>query len=248
MSVSKELPSQRQLRLDYWRENYGEQNVQHFLGLESALVESERKLNEVMGPRASLKAYARHRIRSWAQSSAGVECEPDQIIVTSLHKFSVGGREIVQEDKKSLTEFVIFGLQISTLQQLDFSGAVFPRLTSSGLQRWLSSTDIRSDFAIMMAAGASAAINEAMQEHLARQIEFTLFCAKVERYSERLDDRWILRYLQGDPALFLRGVILPGSAGTMKDLFVISEQGNPHGRNILYAPGAPDGKVWHSLR
>jgi hypothetical protein len=247
MGISKELPNQRQLRLDYWRKNYGEQNVQRFLGLESALVESEGKLNEAMGPRASLKAYARHRIRSWAQSSAGVECEPDQIVVTSLHKFSVGGREVVQEDKRSLTEFVIFGLQISTLQQLDFSGTVFPGLTSSGLQRWLSSTDIRSDFTIMMTAGASAAINEAMQEHLARQIEFTLFCAKVERYSERLDDRWILRYLQGDPALFLRGVILPGSAATMKDLFVISEQGNPQGRNILYAPGAPDGKVWHSF-
>jgi hypothetical protein len=35
MSVYKDLPSQRQLRLDYWHENYGEQNVQRFLGLES---------------------------------------------------------------------------------------------------------------------------------------------------------------------------------------------------------------------
>jgi hypothetical protein len=167
--------------------------------------------------------------------------------VTSRHTLRVGGKEIIQEDKRSLTEFAIFGLQISTLQELSFTGPVFPGLTSAGLQRWLSSVDIRSDFAVMMAAGASGTINEAMQEHLTRQIEFTLFCASVERYYERLDDRWVLRYLQGDPALFIRGVVLPGTGAPMKDLFVISERGNPQGRNILYAPGAPDRKVWHSF-
>jgi hypothetical protein len=247
VSFNNSVPSKRDARLDYWRQSFSEQNVQHFLGLEAALVESEKNLNEALGPRASLKAYALSRVRSWARSAAGVECEPDQIIVTSRHTLRVADKEIIQEDKRSLTEFVIFGLQISTLQELSFAGPVFPGLTSTRLQQWLSSVDIRSEFAVMMTTDATGAINEAMQEHLARQIEFTLFCASVERVHERLDDSWVLRYLAGDPALFVRGVVLPGTGAAMKDLFVISERGNPQGRNILYAPGAPDEKVWHSF-
>ncbi|MHC8331376.1 dermonecrotic toxin domain-containing protein [Pseudomonas sp. LB3P25] len=239
--------SQRDARLDFWKESYQEKYVRRFLELEAELLKSEINLNEVLGPRASLKAYANHRVRSWLDSAMGEVQDPDLIFVKTSHAMTVGGREIVQQDRRTLTEFAILGLQDNSSQKISFEGEALPGLSPNRLADWLHSADIRSDYALMIVRGMPAEANEAMQEHLARKIEFTLFCASVEINFHRRHQEWVTRYLQGDPSLFVRGVVLPGSGAPMKDLFVISERANPNGPNILYAPDAPSGDVWYTF-
>ncbi|KJZ41086.1 MULTISPECIES: dermonecrotic toxin domain-containing protein [Pseudomonas] len=245
MSLINNLISQRDARLKMWQESYRDEYVQRFLVLEAALIESEKQLNELMGPRVSLKAYANQRVRAWLDSATGVSQDPDSIVVTTSHAFTVGGREIIQKDRRTLTELAIFGAHEKKFHEMSFEGGNTTGLMPLRLESWFASVDMRSEYCLMMIQGMPAEINQAMQERLARQIEFTLFCASVEINLHRRHQEWVTRYLQGDPSLFVRGVVLPGSGAPMKEMFVISERAHPDGPSLLYALDTPDGQVWY---
>ncbi|MGE8186393.1 dermonecrotic toxin domain-containing protein [Pseudomonas sp. NPDC086278] len=245
MSVLNNALTPRDARLAFWRESYRPEYVERFLLLEAQLINSEVEFNKVLGNRASLKAYANQRVRAFLDSATGHVRDPDLVIVNTSHSLSVGGRDIVQQDRMTLTEFAIRGLQDNNSQKISFEGEPPFGLSAGRLASWLNSVDIRSEYTLMVVQGTPTAVNEAMQEHLARQIEFTLFCASVETNFHRQYQAWVTRYLQGDPSLVARGVVFPGSGAAMKNCFVISERARPSGANIVYAPHAPSGDVWY---
>lgn len=233
--------------LDYWRENFGEHSMRRFDALETAMLESETQLKKIMGPRASLRAYARHRAQEWLRSATSASIDPDQSIIRTRYQYKLGNREVIQEDRRSLTDYAIFGQQDKNRITLSFEGQTVTGISYFPLQNWLSRVDIRSDYALMLINDPSQAVHDATQEYLARQMEFTAFCERFERPGPSIDEDWLQRLLKGDPSLLVRGIILQGAVTPLRNLFLISERSRPEGRGVFFAPGEPSGKVWHAV-
>ncbi|WLG85785.1 hypothetical protein PSH97_04430 [Pseudomonas cucumis] len=229
---------------------YSAEGMQRFKELESSLIDSENALINALGEHASLKAFARMRIKAWANSAMGTSLEPDEIIVKSQYILKVGGREIVQDDQRSLTEFVIFGLHDQYARSsLAFEGNQVPTgLTRGRLEGWLANVDVRSDFAALWVHSPSQPVINAMQERMARHIEFSTFRHQNERYYQPLDALQINQYLAGASHISMSGIIFPNSGAPMKNMWVFADKRTPGINNILYAPQAPDGVVWRTFR
>lgn len=233
--------------LSYWRENFGEHTMRRFDILQTAMLEAEAALKKVLGPRASLRAYARLRALEWLRSATHTSIDPDLCIIRTRYRYKLGNREVIQEDRRSLTDYAIFGQQDKDRITLSFEGQTSSAISYFSLENWLSQVDIRSDYAQMLINEPSQAVHDASQEYLARQMEFTAFCDRFERPDNAISEDWLKRLLQGDPSMLVRGVVLQGTGAPLRNLFLISERSQPEGQGVYFTPGDPDGGVWHRV-
>ena len=237
--------SEREANHKLWREQYGEPSMRRFVALESAMLESAAELQRVMGPQASLTAYSRLRTQQWLSSMGSASLDPDKLFIKSRYRYRLGGREVIHDERRSLTEYAIGGQQDKDRISLTFEGQTSSNVSYFTLENWLSSVDMRSEYALSLIDNPVPAVYEAAHEHWVRQVEFTLFCNLTEHRLERFCEEWVQRLLQGDPSLMVRGIVLPGTASPLKNMFVIHQRREPQGRCVVFAPGAPSGKAWN---
>jgi hypothetical protein len=184
----------------------------------------------------SLTLYARRKIKDWARSAFGVEINPDTIKVHSRYELKIGGRTIVQEDARTLTEQIIFGLHDGGHRvQMRFEGAqAIPGLTPEKLEYWLQTVDVRRDFVEAAPFYPSQAYHDACLNRLSSKLELALWIA---RYTGKINDndvRLVERGLQGELAVEINGVYFDGASHCLNDVMLFWGAQKSFGTQLVF--------------
>lgn len=184
----------------------------------------------------SLTLYARRKVKDWARSAFGVEINPDTINVHSRYELKIGGRTIVQEDARTLTEQVIFGLHDSGHRvQMRFEGAqAVPGLTPEKLENWLQTVDVRSNFVEAAPFSPPQAYHDACLNRLLSKLELALW---VARYTGKINDndfQLVKRGLQGDLAVEINGVYFDEASRCLNDVMLFWGERKSWGTQLVF--------------
>jgi len=116
----------------------------------------------------------------------GEHLDPEAISVHSSYTLQVAGRTIEQEETRTLTEFIVFGLHDNGYKAaLTIIGVPdASRLTTVALEQWLESRNLRLEFTSSLASSPSVGYQEAYRNYLFSQMAFAvLLLATLESWT-----------------------------------------------------------------
>ncbi|MEB0044306.1 MULTISPECIES: dermonecrotic toxin domain-containing protein [unclassified Pseudomonas] len=241
---------QDRVELPSWLSGQSAKDLQRYTDLEQANERAEIELGRELAIVASLRSYANYQVKRWVASTFGKVVDPDQIMTTTHYEFNVGGRTLVQEDKRTLTELALFGVHDSNNSfTVLYEGSQIPSgVNFRGLDAWLGSVNLRSTFwAALFERFKDPKVRMALMESLGTRIALTVFSAKLQGHINDSDLAMVERSNLGDPAYAPQAYYLPNCDSSLKDVMVFARKNDPRSDFVLYAPDSPGGQDWYSF-
>lgn len=188
----------------------------------------------------SLKDYVVRFFSEWADKTLGETLDPETITVRTSYTLQVASRSITQEDTRTLTEFLVFGLHDDGHRARIFiSGApAGSRLTSQALEYWLTSRNLRAYFVSDFPFSAPADYLEAYRDYFHSHLEFARFAALHSGHFNDEDARLISRAMAGDSSVLIRGLKINRYDSKLKNVLVFFSREH---RGLLVYFKTPEG-------
>jgi hypothetical protein len=175
----------------------------------------------------SFRDYVLRTFAEWADRVLGEQIDPQAIKVHSVYTLQIEGRAIEQEELRTLTEFLVFGLHDSgykaKLSIIGTPGA--SRFTVDKLEQWLEHRNLRMQFVDDLPRYPSDDYQAAYRDYLFSQIEFELFAARQSGVFNDADANVIARAMANDASITIRGLKIWRQAPALKDVLVFTTQG-----------------------
>ncbi|PKA69236.1 hypothetical protein ATI02_2069 [Pseudomonas baetica] len=213
-------------RLDWplWLLKSTHEIQRRYIALEDSKNNYDTEYQAVFDSCFSFQEHVRRAFSDWTNSAFGEPLDSEKIEVHSLYSMQVGGRTIEQEDTRTLTEFIAFGLHDEGFRaKLTIKGApVGSRLSVAALEQWLVNRNMRLQFTANIPAAPSREFQQAYWSHLYSKMELALFIAHQSGYYSDADAEIIQRAMGRDPSVFIRGVKLEYLESALKDVIVFN--------------------------
>lgn len=221
--------------------------------LEQQLIASQVDLDKQLGAHASLQIYARSLARQFLQLEFDSSLDPDTLMTTSQYRFEEAGCTIRQEDKRSLTDLLLCGLQEEGRRaSITFEGEDIP----AGLNgQWLEEYgdgDVRSAYGRdFRAAYERPTVLAAMNNVTRDQLLLSAFAAKLRGHLNDTNLQRVRRAVSGDTNLTLAPLKLTGDSPPntrpFMGLVAIGSRSPSQDDWLLYAADSPGGQDWYEL-
>lgn len=175
----------------------------------------------------SFKDYVLRTFAEWAARVLGEQLDPETISVHSSYTLHIAGRTIEQEDTRTLTEFIVFGLHDNDRKAtLTITGAPSAsRLTAEALEQWLANRNLRLQYSSDLASTPSAEYQETYRNYLFSQMEFAVFVARHAARLDSTDAGIIARAMANESTVTIRGLKVRLQGPALKDVLMISAEG-----------------------
>jgi hypothetical protein len=210
-----------------WLVDAGSEVQERYTELEESKDQYQADYSRVFDACFSFKDYVLRTFAGWAARVLGEQLDPEAISVHSSYTLAVAGRTIEQEETRTLTEFIVFGVHDNGYNaSLTVIGAPSgSRLTAEALERWLAHRNLRLEFTDDLAPLPSADYQEAYRNYLFSQMEFAVFCARHSGKLNSTDANIIARAMANDPTVTIQGIKIEHHGPALKDVLSISAQG-----------------------
>lgn len=207
-----------------WLHAAGSDVQQRYTELEESRDEYQAAYSSAFDACFSFKDYVARTFAEWADRVLGEHLDPETISVHSSYRLQIAGRTIEQEDTRTLTEFIVFGLHDTGYQAtLTITGAPDgSRLTAAALEQWLANRNLRLEYSGSLAFSPSVDYQEAYRNYLFSQMEFAVFVARYSGKLDSTDANIIARAMANDPAVTIQGVRINLQVPALKDVLMIS--------------------------
>lgn len=207
-----------------WLHAAGSDIQQRYNELEESKDEYQAAYSTVFDKYFSFKEYVVRTFAEWADRTLGEHLDPESISVHSSYTLQIAGRTIKQQDTRTLTEFIVFGLHDNGYKAtLTIIGAPQgSRLTAVALEEWLENRNLRLLFTGSLASSPSVDYQEAYRNYLFSQIEFAVFVARHSGKLDSTDANIIARAMANDPTVTIQGLKISYQVSALKDVLVIS--------------------------
>ncbi|MCE6978705.1 hypothetical protein EI534_15200 [Pseudomonas frederiksbergensis] len=203
--------------------------------LEYSMVKYNDDFQHTQAPYFSLRAYARRQVADWSKSALGVEVDADTIRVRSRYELKAVGKTILQEDNRTLTEFVSFGLHdVGYAPQIFLEGAEASGLTSDKLEKWLHTVDIRKAFVETRTDNPPLDYREALSNKLISTLNFDLWSAHYSGQFGKADFDLVNRAIAGDSSVLINGVNFVGTTQPLTGVLVFQGSQRDQGPQQVY--------------
>ncbi|MDI2141998.1 MULTISPECIES: dermonecrotic toxin domain-containing protein [unclassified Pseudomonas] len=234
-----------------WLERLGQTERRTYLEQSRVSELSDTRLQDLLAPYTSLKDYARHVVREVLQLEFGREFDADEIQCSCRYTFSVGNRQVVQEDTRSLTEQFIIGLHEEEQRgEISIKGRDLP---SSLNQQWLEDIlvrDVRSVYGAELGKLYQRAdVIDAMKNALREKLLLSALAARYQGHISK-DDYLssVQRAVMGDNAFVIDGIRIIEDTRPLSQMLVIGARKGNGEPLFLYAPDSPGGQTWYECR
>jgi len=229
-----------------WLGGITQNDREHYLSQEERLVASESELKKQLGHFSSLKDFARSIVSQNIKLEFDQDRDADEIVCNARYTFQVGGRTIEQEDTRTLTEQLIYGLyEEGQRAKLVFKGDGLP----AGLnQQWfekIMTSDTRAAYGAQFRSQYQRP--EVMQALKNVMMERLFLSAMAARYQGHINDKNFARIVSavlGDQEYAIDGVRLIDNTRALEQLILVARRDGQDGF-LLYAPGSPGGQDWY---
>ena len=203
--------------------------------LEYSMVKYNDDFQHTHVPYFSLRAYARRQVADWSKSALGVEVDADTIRVRTRYELKAAGKTILQEDNRTLTEFVSFGLHdAGYAPQIFLEGAEASGLTADKLEKWLQTVDIRKAFVETRTDNPPLGYREALSNKLISKLNFDLWSAHYSGQFGKADFDLVNRALAGDSSVLINGVNFVGATQPLTGVLVFQGSQRDQGPQQVY--------------
>ena len=236
-------------RRPQWFERANISEQLDFVELEQQLVASQSELDKQLGAHASLRTYAKSIASQLLQLEFGSTLDPDNLMTTSRYSFNVGGRRVMQEDKRSLTDLLLCGLHEEGWRGwITFVGEDLP----SGLnQQWLEKVlteDVRAAYgAELRAMFQRTEVLAAMTRVTRCQLLVSAFGAKLQGHLGDAGLHRVQRAVDGNANLMIAPLQLRDETRPLRELVTVGSRIPSEDDWLLYAPDSPGGQDWYEL-
>ncbi|MFI8224849.1 dermonecrotic toxin domain-containing protein [Pseudomonas sp. NPDC085632] len=222
-----------------WLEAAGSDIQQRYNQLEESKDQYQAAFSSAFDACFSFKDYVLRTFAEWADRVLGEHLDPEAISVHSSYKLQIAGRTIEQEETRTLTEFIVFGLHDNGYKAtLTIIGAPDgSRLTTAALEQWLESRNLRLEFTGSLASSASADYQEAYRNYLFSQMEFAVFVARQSGKLDSNDANIISRAMANDPSVTIKGLRISDQVPALKDVLIISAREYVPSLMLVKTPG-----------
>lgn len=231
-----------------WLERASALDRQHYGELEQNLIASQIHLDNQLGPFTSVQAYARdlaaQALAKWYRTAL----DPDTVMTSSRYVFSFGGRSLIQEEKRSLTDLLLHGLHDEGERpQITLQVSETRHMAPDWLEK-LMSNDVRAAYGREFRDVYQRPNVLAAMENLTReQLLFSAFSAKLQDHLSDSNLQRVRRLIEGDEDLIIAPVQLHENWRPLAGLAVISSRSPSDDDWLLYAPDSPGGQDWYQL-
>jgi hypothetical protein len=232
-----------------WFERASVSEQLDYFELEQQLIASQAKMDKQLGAHASLRTYAKSIASQLLQLEFGSTLDPDNLMTISRYSFNVGGRRVMQEDKRSLTDLLLCGLhEEGERGSITFEGEDLPL----GLnQQWLEELlveDVRATYGaafrnLFQRSGVLTAMNSVTRD----QLQLSAFAAKLQGHLDDTSLQRVQRAVGGDASLIIAPLQLRDDTRPLLGLVAIASRSPSQDDWLLYAPQSPGGQDWYKL-
>ncbi|VVQ27999.1 dermonecrotic toxin domain-containing protein [Pseudomonas fluorescens] len=207
-----------------WLHAAGSDIQQRYKELEESRDEYQTAYSTVFDAYFSFKDYVVRTFAEWADRTLGEPLDPETISVHSSYTLQIAGRTVEQEDTRTLTEFLVFGLHDNGYKAaLTIIGVPDgSRLTTVALEQWLENRNLRLEFTSSLASSPSIDYQEAYRNYLFSQMEFAVFVARHSGKLDSTDANIIARAMANDPSVTIQGLRISAQVPALKDVLIIS--------------------------
>ena len=207
-----------------WLHAAGSDIQQRYKELEESKDDYQAAYSTVFDGYFSFKEYVVRTFAEWADRTLGEHLDPESISVHSSYTLQIAGRTVEQEDTRTLTEFIVFGLHDNGYKAaLTIIGVPDgSRLTTVALEQWLENRNLRLAFTGSLASSPSIDYQEAYRNYLFSQMEFAVFVARHSGKLDSTDANIIARAMANDPSVTIQGLRISAQVPALKDVLIIS--------------------------
>ena len=203
--------------------------------LEYSMVKYNDDFQQTHAPYFSLRAYARRQVADWSKSALGVEVDADTLRVRTRYELKAAGKTILQEDNRTLSEFVSLGLHdAGYAPQIFLEGAEASGLTADKLEKWLHTVDIRKGFVETRTDNPPLDYREALSNKLISTLNFDLWSAHYSGQFGKADFDLVNRAIAGDSSVLINGVNFVGATQPLTDVLVFQGSQRDQGPQQVY--------------
>ncbi|HWH85741.1 MAG TPA: DUF6543 domain-containing protein [Pseudomonas sp.] len=222
-----------------WLKAAGGSIQQQYSELEASKDKYQADYSSVFETCFSFKNYVLRTFAAWADRVLGEQLNPETISVHSSYTLQIAGRTIEQEETRTLTEFIVFGLHDSGYKaKLTITGApTGSRLTPLALEQWLENRNLRLEFTGSLPFSPSVAYQQAYRNYLFSQMEFAVFVARHSGTLDSTDANIIARALANDPAVSINGLKIRLHGPALKDVLIIAAREYAPSLMFVRTPG-----------
>lgn len=223
----------------FWLHGAGSDIQQRYNELEESKDQYQTAYSTVFDAYFSFKDYVVRTFAEWADRTLGEHLDPETISVHSSYTLQIAGRTVEQEDTRTLTEFIVFGLHDNGYKAaLTIIGVPDgSRLTTVALEQWLENRNLRLEFTGSLASSPSIDYQEAYRNYLFSQMEFAVFVARHSGKLDSTDANIIARALANDPSVTIQGLRISAQVPALKDVLVISAREYVPSLMLVKTPG-----------
>ncbi|WP_434592216.1 hypothetical protein J3Q09_22935 [Pseudomonas sp. R4-83] len=210
-----------------WLKGAGSDIQKRYTELETSRDKYQVDFETVFNTCFSFKDFVLRTFSEWAERVLGERLDPENISVHSSYSMQVAGRTIVQEETRTLTEFIVFGLHDDAhkaiIRLVDAPRG--SRLTTVALEQWLANRNLRLQFTASFPSSPSVDYQQAYRNYLFSQMEFAAFVARHAGELDANDLNVVSRAMANDPSIILQGLNIRLQRPALKDVLVISANG-----------------------
>lgn len=218
-----------------WLKFAGADVQAQYVELENSMLKYDVDFKRNFGPYFSLKEYSRREVADWSRNALGVAVDADTIRVRTTYDLKVGAKIIRQEDSRTLSEFVAFGLHDAEYPlELSLIGGEHSGLTVGQLQAWMQTTDIRKGFVETRSFNIPASYHEALSNKFISKLRFDLWAEHHSGELDRTDFEQVSRAMDGDPSIAISAVGYPQASQPLRDVLVFQGPQKNHGPQQVY--------------
>ncbi len=223
----------------FWLQGAGSDIQQRYNELEESKDQYQTAYSTVFDAYFSFKDYVLRTFADWADRTLGEHLDPETISVHSSYTLQIAGRTVEQEDTRTLTEFIVFGLHDNGYKAaLTIIGAPDgSRLTAAALEQWLENRNLRLEFTGSLAFSPSVDYQEAYRNYLFSQMEFAVFVARHSGKLDSTDANIISRAMANDPSVTIQGLRINLQVPALKDVLIISAREYVPSLMLVKTPG-----------
>lgn len=223
----------------FWLHGAGSDIQQRYNELEESRDQYQTAYSTVFDAYFSFKDYVVRTFAEWAHRTLGEHLDPETISVHSSYTLQIAGRTVEQEDTRTLTEFIVFGLHDNGYKAaLTIIGVPDgSRLTTVALEQWLENRNLRLEFTGSLASSPSIDYQEAYRNYLFSQMEFAVFVARHSGKLDSTDANIIARAMASDPTVTIQGLRIKLQVPALKDVLIISAREYVPSLMLVKTPG-----------
>lgn len=222
-----------------WLHGAGSDIQQRYNELEESKDQYQAAFSSAFDACFSFKDYVVRTFAEWADRVLGEHLDPEAISVQSSYTLQVAGRTIEQEETRTLTEFIVFGLHDNGYKAaLTIIGVPdASRLTTVALEQWLESRNLRLEFTSSLASSPSVDYQEAYRNYLFSQMAFAVFVARHSGKLDSTDANIIARAMANDATVTIQGLGIKSQVPALKDVLIISAREYVPSLMLVKMPG-----------